>query len=68
MSDSDPDGDPFLERPEKLVHELALTVKGVELKATLPPHSVVFVAVEREKKESPSRPAGSGKVRQAVAE
>ncbi len=49
LSDSDPDSDPFLERPDRLVHELALAVRGVELQAALPPHSVAFVTVERVK-------------------
>lgn len=49
LSDSDPDNDPFLGRSDRLAHELALTVEGVELQAALPPHSVAFVTVDRVK-------------------
>lgn len=47
LSDSDPDSVPFLGRSAQLAHELALTVKDVELQTALPPHSVAFVTVER---------------------
>ena len=47
LSDSDPDGDPFLERREDLVRELSVAIQGQELTTVLPPHAVAFVAIQR---------------------
>lgn len=47
LSHPDPDGYPLLERKEDLVREFPLSLKESDLTATLPPHSVAFVTLER---------------------
>jgi hypothetical protein len=47
LSHSDPDGDPFLERREDLIHDLPVAIQGQELTTVLPPHAVAFVTIRR---------------------
>jgi hypothetical protein len=46
LSHSDPAANPFLERTDDLVGEAPVRVEPERLSLNLPPHSVVFVAVE----------------------
>ncbi len=47
LSHSDPDGYPLLEHKEDLVRDLPVSLADSCLTFTLPPHAVVFVALER---------------------
>lgn len=47
LSQSDPDAKPLLERKEDAISPFAATLAGRELTCSVPPHSVVFVTVER---------------------
>lgn len=47
LSHSDPDGYPLLERKEDLVGQLPVSLEGPRLTATLPPHAVAFVTLQR---------------------
>ncbi len=47
LTHNDPDGDPFLTRPEDLVQELSVAITGQELTALLPPHAVAFLTIQR---------------------
>ena len=53
LSHPDPDGDPFIEHRKDLIHELPLSLRGVQLAMTLPPHSVAFVRIEALTGKSP---------------
>ena len=47
LSHDDPDGYPLLERKEDLVRSLPVAFDGPRLTATVPPHAVVFITIER---------------------
>jgi len=47
LSHADPDGSPYLQRKEKLVGDLPLSLNKDALSTTLPPHAAVFMALER---------------------
>jgi alpha-L-arabinofuranosidase len=47
LSSADPDATPLLERKEDFVSELPLQLVGDALTGTLPPHSAVFVTLQR---------------------
>jgi len=46
LSHADPDGDPFLNRRDELVHDLEIEIQGAQLTAKLPPHSVAFLTIQ----------------------
>jgi len=47
LSHPDPDGYPLLEKKEDLVRGLPVALDGPRLTATLPPHAVVFITLDR---------------------
>lgn len=47
LTHGDPDGDPLLEGKEDLVGQIAVKPDGQRLTTTLPPHAVVFIALDR---------------------
>jgi hypothetical protein len=47
LSHADPDGSPYLQRKEELVRDLPVTLNRDALSMTLPPHTVVFLTLER---------------------
>lgn len=47
LSNSEPDGDPFLTHREDLVRDLSVEIRGQELTTVLPPHAVAFIALQR---------------------
>ena len=45
MSQDDPDGSALLDRPEEVLHDLAVVVADGTVSFTLPPHAIAFVRV-----------------------
>ncbi len=47
LSNNDLDGNPLLQRKEDAISDLPVTLEGTGMKCNVPPHSVVFITLEK---------------------
>ena len=47
LSNNDLDGNPLLQRKEDAISDLPVTLKGTGMTCSVPPHSVVFITLEK---------------------